>query len=260
MSGLKCSRDLPKLTPNMKTDHRFTALKPERRGGPDLLVKMTSYFLKSDIIEVGWQRYCSAVYKYAIQCVIHSPSWLQGIETTKWLNHMSSLMKAVVTVVNAVDKEWRPVLVHCSDGWDRTPQIVALAEILLDPYYRTFEVRIIEVCLYIFDAVLENAIFSPLYGWYWKNNKKISVNWITCLIKLFFFYWVKMCFVNFKVSGYAISYLPLWLLCMDKHNGKKLYWIIHWISCGARLWKTCLDFQSWLSERIFLNMCSATLK
>ncbi|NXU67251.1 MTMR4 protein, partial [Horornis vulcanius] len=30
-------------------------------------------------------------------------------------------------------------LVHCSDGWDRTPQIVALAKILLDPYYRTME-------------------------------------------------------------------------------------------------------------------------
>jgi len=31
------------------------------------------------------------------------------------------------------------VLVHCSDGWDRTAQNCALAEILLDPYYRTIE-------------------------------------------------------------------------------------------------------------------------
>lgn len=29
------------------------------------------------------------------------------------------------------------VLVHCSDGWDRTSQLCALAQILLDPYYRT---------------------------------------------------------------------------------------------------------------------------
>lgn len=43
-------------------------------------------------------------------------------------------------VANTVDREGRPVLVHCSDGWDRTPQIVALAKILLDPYYRTLEV------------------------------------------------------------------------------------------------------------------------
>lgn len=44
-------------------------------------------------------------------------------------------------MVHAVDRDHRPVLVHCSDGWDRTPQIVALAKLLLDPYYRTIEVQ-----------------------------------------------------------------------------------------------------------------------
>lgn len=37
------------------------------------------------------------------------------------------------------------VVVHCSDGWDRTSQLTALAMLLLDPYYRTmkgFEVLI----------------------------------------------------------------------------------------------------------------------
>lgn len=53
---------------------------------------------------------------------------------------MSGLMKAAATVVTAIEEEGRPVMVHCSDGWDRTPQIVALAEILLDPYYRSLEV------------------------------------------------------------------------------------------------------------------------
>ena len=31
------------------------------------------------------------------------------------------------------------VLVHCSDGWDRTPQLVALAQLISDPHYRTIE-------------------------------------------------------------------------------------------------------------------------
>ena len=67
-------------------------------------------------------------------------SWLSGLEGTKWLQHVSSLLKASILMVNAIDKEGRPILVHCSDGWDRTPQLVALTEIMLDPYYRTTEV------------------------------------------------------------------------------------------------------------------------
>uniref|UniRef100_A0A8C2Z3T9 phosphatidylinositol-3,5-bisphosphate 3-phosphatase n=1 Tax=Cyclopterus lumpus TaxID=8103 RepID=A0A8C2Z3T9_CYCLU len=66
-------------------------------------------------------------------------NWLSALESTKWLQHLSLLLKAALLVVNAVDRDHRPVLVHCSDGWDRTPQIVALSKVLLDPYYRTIE-------------------------------------------------------------------------------------------------------------------------
>lgn len=31
------------------------------------------------------------------------------------------------------------VLVHCSDGWDRTAQMSSLAMLLLDPFYRTIK-------------------------------------------------------------------------------------------------------------------------
>jgi protein tyrosine phosphatase len=63
---------------------------------------------------------------------------------------MSGLLRAAVTVVSAIEHEERPVLVHCSDGWDRTPQIVALAELLLDPYYRTIDVSTVSgKCLHL---------------------------------------------------------------------------------------------------------------
>ncbi|XP_076024391.1 phosphatidylinositol-3,5-bisphosphate 3-phosphatase MTMR4 isoform X2 [Genypterus blacodes] len=66
-------------------------------------------------------------------------NWLSALESTRWLQHLSVMLKAATLVCSAVEREGRPVLVHCSDGWDRTPQIVALAKVLLDPYYRTLE-------------------------------------------------------------------------------------------------------------------------
>lgn len=79
---------------------------------------------------------------FLLCCRLCACSWLSALESTKWLQHLSLLLKAALLVVNAVDRDHRPVLVHCSDGWDRTPQIVALSKLLLDPYYRTIEVQL----------------------------------------------------------------------------------------------------------------------
>lgn len=90
------------------------------------------------------------------------------MDNSKWLSNIAALLKSALTIVNAIDIEERPVLVHCSDGWDRTPQIIALAELMLDPYYRTmdgFQVLIekewIEVRIHNFDFV--NINISTIY-------------------------------------------------------------------------------------------------
>ena len=44
-------------------------------------------------------------------------------------------------VVEVLQDCQQPILVHCSDGWDRTSHVVALAQLMLDPYYRTIQVR-----------------------------------------------------------------------------------------------------------------------
>nr|XP_016925295.1 myotubularin-related protein 4 isoform X2 [Drosophila suzukii]XP_016925296.1 myotubularin-related protein 4 isoform X2 [Drosophila suzukii]XP_036676166.1 myotubularin-related protein 4 isoform X2 [Drosophila suzukii] len=67
------------------------------------------------------------------------PNWFGQLEKTMWMQHLSGLLGATMTVVHTIEKNGRPVLVHCSDGWDRTPQIVATAQLCLDPYYRTVE-------------------------------------------------------------------------------------------------------------------------
>ncbi|XP_023340407.1 myotubularin-related protein 4 [Eurytemora carolleeae] len=79
----------------------------------------------------------------ALRVLCHSSSdqtsWFQGIDATKWLHHISGLLKAAVRCATALQVEGRSVIVHCSDGWDRTPQIASLAQLILDPYYRTME-------------------------------------------------------------------------------------------------------------------------
>ncbi|KAM8719254.1 hypothetical protein ACLKA7_011894 [Drosophila subpalustris] len=67
------------------------------------------------------------------------PNWFGQLEKTMWMQHLSGLLGATMTVVHTIEKNGRPVLVHCSDGWDRTPQIVATAQLCLDPFYRTVE-------------------------------------------------------------------------------------------------------------------------
>ncbi|KAH6829629.1 Myotubularin-like phosphatases II superfamily [Perilla frutescens var. hirtella] len=55
-----------------------------------------------------------------------------------WLIHVQSVLAGSAWIAARVALESATVLVHCSDGWDRTTQLVSLASLLLDPYYRTF--------------------------------------------------------------------------------------------------------------------------
>lgn len=55
-----------------------------------------------------------------------------------WLLHVQNVLAGAAWIAARVAMEKASVLVHCSDGWDRTSQLVSLANLLLDPYYRTF--------------------------------------------------------------------------------------------------------------------------
>jgi len=65
--------------------------------------------------------------------------WLSFLESTKWLDHLKLVLAGASKIVSLIDSEQAGVLVHCSDGWDRTSQLTSLAQLLLDPYYRTFD-------------------------------------------------------------------------------------------------------------------------
>ncbi|OPJ71167.1 phosphatidylinositol-3-phosphate phosphatase MTMR7 isoform X2 [Patagioenas fasciata] len=75
-------------------------------------------------------------------CELKSPSmsdFLWGLENSGWLKHIKAIMDAGIFIAKAVAEEGVSVLVHCSDGWDRTAQVCSVASLLLDPYYRTMK-------------------------------------------------------------------------------------------------------------------------
>jgi len=63
----------------------------------------------------------------------------KAIEDTGWLRQIRLLLGSSVMVCERLAVQGESVLVHCSDGWDRTSQICSLAQLLMDPYFRTLE-------------------------------------------------------------------------------------------------------------------------
>ncbi|XP_072914151.1 phosphatidylinositol-3,5-bisphosphate 3-phosphatase MTMR8 [Hemitrygon akajei] len=75
-------------------------------------------------------------------CELKTPSmsdFLTGLENSGWLRHIKAVMDAGFFISKAVAEENASVLVHCSDGWDRTVQVCSIAGLLLDSYYRTIK-------------------------------------------------------------------------------------------------------------------------
>ncbi|KAG0052879.1 hypothetical protein BGZ83_002027 [Gryganskiella cystojenkinii] len=54
-----------------------------------------------------------------------------------WLKHIGAVMDGAAMIVRNIHISNSHVLVHCSDGWDRTAQLTSVAQVCLDPYYRT---------------------------------------------------------------------------------------------------------------------------
>ncbi|XP_068107122.1 myotubularin isoform X2 [Hyperolius riggenbachi] len=76
---------------------------------------------------------------------VEESHWLSSLESTHWLEHIKLVLTGAIQVADKVASGKSSVVVHCSDGWDRTAQLTSLAMLMLDSYYRTitgFEVLI----------------------------------------------------------------------------------------------------------------------
>ena len=80
------------------------------------------------------------------QKLMNSVSYNTNDETTLFINITNSgwyeaiiiLLKSSFQIYNSI-RENNNVLIHCSDGWDRTSQLCSMSQLLLDKYYRTLD-------------------------------------------------------------------------------------------------------------------------
>ncbi|XP_030637604.1 phosphatidylinositol-3,5-bisphosphate 3-phosphatase MTMR2 isoform X2 [Chanos chanos] len=68
---------------------------------------------------------------------IEESHWLSNLESTHWLEHIKLILAGALRIADKVESAKTSVVVHCSDGWDRTAQLTSLAMLMLDAHYRT---------------------------------------------------------------------------------------------------------------------------
>jgi hypothetical protein len=105
------------------------------------------------------------------------------VADSKWLHYLSDIICGSLKVVRNV-AAGTGALVHCSDGWDRTPQITSLSSVILDPYYRTAHGFFIliekEWCNmgHKFADRLNNSIKSD------QEESPVFLQWLDCVWQL----------------------------------------------------------------------------
>jgi hypothetical protein len=65
--------------------------------------------------------------------------FMKKVEATNWITHCSKVLMSSILMAEKLHLEGCSCLVHCSDGWDRTAQMTAITQIILDPYYRSLQ-------------------------------------------------------------------------------------------------------------------------
>uniref|UniRef100_A0AAY5L3E1 phosphatidylinositol-3,5-bisphosphate 3-phosphatase n=1 Tax=Esox lucius TaxID=8010 RepID=A0AAY5L3E1_ESOLU len=75
--------------------------------------------------------------KEVVYPTINEAHWHSVVDLTHWLEYIRVLLAGAVRIADKLESGKTSVVVHCSDGWDRTAQLTSLAMLMLDGHYRT---------------------------------------------------------------------------------------------------------------------------
>lgn len=64
-------------------------------------------------------------------------TWLKDVANSLWYDYIGAILSVTSKIVKEIIDAKCSVMVHCSDGWDRTAQATSLSMLCMDPTYRT---------------------------------------------------------------------------------------------------------------------------
>ncbi|CAI2384792.1 unnamed protein product [Moneuplotes crassus] len=70
---------------------------------------------------------------------IQDSKFFERLDHSGWYNTIRKQMEFASKAAEILECEQHNVLIHCADGWDRTTILCSLAQIYLDPYFRTIK-------------------------------------------------------------------------------------------------------------------------
>ena len=119
-------------------------------------------------------------------------SFHEQVGNSKWLEHVALLLRSSSIIADTL-QDGQPCVVHCSDGWDRTSQLSALSQLMLDPYYTTINgfKALVEkdFCGYVNvkKKIQENCSLYQCYTFVLSSNYRLKIYFFRDNIFSFFF-------------------------------------------------------------------------
>ena len=119
--------------------------------------------------------------------IIDNQKFWSSLESTGWYQFIYLLLKFSNEVSKTLQSNYS-VLIHCSDGWDRSAQLISLSQVLIDPYFRTIEGLAV---LIEKDWLSFGHQFGLRNGFYLKSHHEdqrspIFLQWLDCLHQLLY--------------------------------------------------------------------------
>ena len=109
-----------------------------------------------------------------------------------WYDMIILILKSGFNLYKSIKYDKDTVLIHCSDGWDRTSQLACISQLLLDKYYRTLDgfIILIEKDWISFGHQFRyrNGFYSdkdtPSYVCKENQFSPVFIQWLDCVYQI----------------------------------------------------------------------------